>query len=187
MERGCAAAGGEVTRTSVQSTAQRNTDHNDLGGDREPSEVGVADALDAGAYERPPTVDVPALPRVDLTDVPLPRSEAGRPILLQIPPVSLELAPELQDAVTAHGACLDLVTYCVDPPMRSLDACVISTPTCATARPWEERAPCCPASCRDAYEVLRREGQGALTAFREVYLVRRTCFPGLLEAIGRAP
>ncbi|MBI5515165.1 MAG: hypothetical protein HY909_15420 [Deltaproteobacteria bacterium] len=148
----------------------------------------TTDAAEAGGYTRPPRIEVPPLPPPpDLSALPFPRSDAGRPILLQMQGIQLELDPTLRDAVTAHGQCLDLVTRCFSPPSRSLDACTVWAPVCATARPWEEPGACCPSACVGAYERLRGEGRPELEAFTEVYLERRECFPGLLESIRGAP
>jgi hypothetical protein len=148
----------------------------------------ATDATDSGGYTRPPRIEVPPLPPPpDLSALPFPRSDAGRPILLEMQGIQLELDPTLRDAVTAHGQCLDLVARCFTPTSRALDACTVWAPTCATVRPWEEPAPCCPPRCIDAFERLRREGRPSLEAFTEVYLERRECFPGLLESIRGAP
>jgi hypothetical protein len=90
--------------------------------------------------------------------------------------------------VTALGACTRWITLCVDPASRSLDDCARSAPACATDRPWEEAAACCPAACFATYEAARLGGAEPLAAFSQVYFTDASCFPGVRALLdGAAP
>jgi hypothetical protein len=136
-------------------------------------------------YVRParvlgPPAEVPDLSR-------FPRNDAGRIELLHTGEVRLELDPTLRDPVGALCACATLLSACYAPPRRSLDACVVSAPACATARPWEESAVCCPTACRDAYEDARRAGRTPDEALDEVFFQNPDCFPGVRAQLGGTP
>jgi hypothetical protein len=149
---------------------------------------GARDAADsAGTYTRPPPITVPPPPMVDAAALPFPRTDAGTLELMNIPGGRLELDPAHRSPVTAYGRCLDLVTFCISPPARSLDQCMVYAPLCRTARPWEEADPCCPVACRDEYEAARSAGSRDLAAFSVVFRRSLRCFPGLLAELGRTP
>jgi hypothetical protein len=119
----------------------------------------------------PPVQDLVALGAPQLPD--------GRFFIFGTPEASLTIDPTLKGPVTALGTCTRWITTCVDPASRSLDDCARSAPACATNRPWEEFAPCCPAACFAAYEVARLGGTAPLDAFRQVYFTDASCFPGV--------
>lgn len=130
-------------------------------------------------------VKLPDLPKVDLPSVPLPKLGAGKLLLIEASRARVELDPTVDDALTALGACTDLVTYCYAPGERSLDQCVEAAPACASARPWEEDAACCPKACASAYEKARKGGAAPLDALEQTFFLAPDCFPGvraLLEA-----
>ncbi len=127
--------------------------------------------------------DPPDLPKVDLKNLPLPRSEDGLPLLFEAAGARLVLDLNSRDALTALGACTDWVTNCYAPPERSLDACVEAAPVCATQRPWEEQAPCCPKDCTARYAKARSSGRSETDAFEQVFFLEGDCFPGLKTAL----
>jgi hypothetical protein len=131
------------------------------------------------AFEPPPPVDVAAagLP-------PLPN---GNFLVLTVPGAQLEIDPSRRDPLTAGGACARWITGCVETG-NTLDDCTRSAPPCATERPWEEAAACCPATCFERYESSRQAGAEPIAAFDAVYFGQDTCFPGvaaLLTGAGR--
>lgn len=144
--------------------------------------VDIADATDAsGSYDRPPSVTVPPLERPDLTA--FPRDDAGRPMLISVPGAELLIDETQRDPVFTLATCGALISGCVSP-QRTLDACVVSAPICATSTPWTESALCCPAACRDRFESQRAAGVSAFDAFKQVYFDDPGCFPGVLELLG---
>lgn len=116
------------------------------------------------------------LPRVDLAV--LPHDAAGRITLIEIAGSRLDLDPSQSDAITALGACADLVTYCVSST-STLDACVDQARTCNTSTPWNESKSCCPSACRDAYHQARSGGASDTSAFNRVWFESPDCFPGV--------
>jgi hypothetical protein len=100
-------------------------------------------------------------------------------VLIEASRARLEVDPAVNDALTALGACTDLVSYCYAPPERTLDGCVRSVRVCATRRPWEESEPCCAEACRKQYDALRKGGRDALGAFDEAFFAGQTCRPGV--------
>ena len=80
----------------------------------------------------------------------------------------LDLDPSQSDAITALGACADLVTYCA--ASSSLDDCV-------------DRAHACPSACRVAYHEARSGGASPTAAFDRVWFETPDCFPGVREAL----
>ena len=143
------------------------------------------DASDASAgYERPALVTVPPLPRPNLDA--LPRDDAGRPVLVSVPGAMLSVDPSLRDPIYTLATCAALIAGCVSSA-RSLDACAVSAPLCATSTPWRESLPCCPSACRDRFEAERSTGTESLTAFRSIYFDHPDCFPGVLEMLGETP
>lgn len=132
---------------------------------------------------RPVAFEPPPPP--DLTAAHLPRLANGQFLVLVIPGAQLTIDPTLRDPVTALGACTAWITACVDPA-RSLDDCARSALPCATERPWEEAAACCPATCFEAYQQARRAGAEPLAAYGRVYFKEPDCFPGLRDLLAGA-
>jgi hypothetical protein len=84
-------------------------------------------------------------------------------------------------ALDTHLACLRWLTECHDATGGDLDGCVHVVPRCLTERPWEEAAPCCPATCADGYFSLRQDGDSPLDAIESVLGHAATCVPGYRE------
>lgn len=119
----------------------------------------------AAPYRRPQRVDVPPLPPVDLSH--LPTDAQGRPVIARSG--GAEIVAEKQanrTPVNVLAACSVLVSRCVKPPERTLDACFFSAPRCASAQPWNDPAytPCCPDECWNRYERQRIAGRSPLAA-----------------------
>jgi hypothetical protein len=123
-------------------------------------------------------LQLPELPKVDLPSIPLPKLNTGNLVLIETPAGGLQLDPRGNDAITALGACTDLVTYCFEPGKRTLDQCMEAVPQCKTSRPWQEDD-CCPAACTDAYAKARDKGQEPISAFEQVFFLEPDCFPGV--------
>jgi hypothetical protein len=138
------------------------------------------DAGHVGDYVRPIPVTIPpALPPPDFSNHP--KDSLGRPIISRGP--RLYLTVRAPDALTALAACTSMITRCVHPPERSLDACVISTPRCTTSQPWQEPE-CCAESCVTAYEARRRAGVNPILAFDQTFYGPSICMPGVDELKG---
>jgi hypothetical protein len=120
------------------------------------------------------------LPSVDLSV--LPHDATGRVTLIEIAGSRLDLDPSQSDAITAQGACADLVTYCVSSS-STLDQCVDGARTCSTSTPWNESKSCCPSACRDAYHEARNGGADPAAAFDRVWFETPDCFPGVRSAL----
>jgi hypothetical protein len=131
-------------------------------------------------YQTPRAVEVPPLPEVDVSG--LPKDEQGRPTLIKTPGASLVLEKKEPSPVQAVARCSVLLTKCVEPGKRDLDACFMSAPRCATDTPWLEKTPCCPAACAQRYENERRAGNPPLAAYDNVLFGAASCFPGLTRA-----
>ena len=113
----------------------------------------------APAPREPKRVEVPPLPRVDLSG--LPKDAQGRPILSRSGDASIVLEPRGAPGPTnVLAACSTLVTRCYKPGGRELDDCFASAPRCTSARPWEDPAykPCCPEACWRQYDARRKAG-----------------------------
>ncbi len=123
-------------------------------------------------------IDFPDLPKVDLPNVPLPKKGDVNLDVIKSPLGGLQLDPRGDDALTALGACTDLVTYCFEPGARSLDECMDSVPRCTTSKPWDEDE-CCPSACVDAYVKARDQGQEPIASFEKVFFLEPDCFPGV--------
>ena len=123
-------------------------------------------------------VDV-RLPSVDLAV--LPHDATGRITLIEIAGSRIDLDPSQSDAITALGACADLVSYCA--ASSSLDQCVDDARACATSSPWTEPESCCPSACRDAYHTARSGGASPEAAFDRVWFESPDCFPGVRSAL----
>ena len=121
--------------------------------------------------------EIPDLPKLDLPSVPLPKKD-GLLELIETPAGSLQIDPSGSDAITALGACTDLITYCFQPGERSLDECVEAVPRCKSSKPWEEED-CCPAACAEAYSRARDQGQEPIAAFEKSFFLEPDCFPGV--------
>jgi hypothetical protein len=119
-------------------------------------------------YKRPFRVVVPPLPpAADLSR--LPKDEQGRPIVSQSQNYAIVVDDDAKlRPVHVLAACSDLITRCVSPRERTLDACFMSVPQCTSAQPWNDPAykPCCPAQCWAQYEDKRIAGMTPITAFR---------------------
>jgi hypothetical protein len=127
-------------------------------------------------------------PPVDLSAAGLPTSADGHPLLLAIPGGRLEIDPGKRDPIVAAGACARWITSCVVDGGHALDDCARSAPPCATDRPWEEPAVCCPVSCFERYQTARRGGADPLGALEAIYLAKDPCFPGVAAMLaGRTP
>ena len=136
-------------------------------------------------YAPPPEVEVPPLPPSGVDQ--LPTDADGLATGFQADGVQLRFDPAIRDPITALGRCADLVSYCVRPPERTLDACVASARPCAGDRPWEEDAACCPAACQVGYAQARAGGLWPIPAFERVFFDEPTCFPGVVARLGGAP
>lgn len=129
---------------------------------------------------RPERVEIPpAPPPPDYSAYP--RDAQGQPIVFT--GSRLYLVPRPPDALTALGACSNMITRCFDPQHRSFDACVISTPRCSTVRPWEE-GECCAEACITEYEARRTDGAGPITAFSQTFFATPNCMPGVDALLG---
>lgn len=133
------------------------------------------------SYTAPARVDVPPRRAPDL-DV-LPRDEEGHPVVAEAFGVRIRVNDERRDAVTAMGACVDRVASCVEPRERaggrSIDACWIHVPRCATDRPWDEAGGCCPVRCIELYEALRERAYSDREA--SLHTMQSDCFNGMRE------
>jgi hypothetical protein len=132
-------------------------------------------------------INVPELPKVELPSASLPTDVDGEPIVFETNDAKLQVDTGNRDALTALGACTDLVTYCVEPGVRSVDQCVASVPTCRTTSPWNELVACCPKSCQLAFNTARENGVGELRAFEDVFFGQSDCFPGVQAALRGEP
>jgi len=130
---------------------------------------------------RPVAFDPP--PPLDLATAGVPRLPDGNFLVLGIPGAQLEIDPSRRDPLTAAGACARWITSCVTAGGHSLDDCARSAPPCATDRPWEERAACCPVACFERYQAARRGGAQQLVSLDTVYFGADTCFPGVAALI----
>lgn len=134
----------------------------------------------------------PPLP--DLGALKFPRTETGGIMLFPVDTGEskghIELREDLRDPLTTVGGCTRWIVSCVQPGNRSLDDCAKSAPHCATDKPWQEEAHCCPASCFESYASLRTEGIDPIASFDTVYFEDGSCFPGLkdlLSGVSPAP
>ena len=138
-----------------------------------------------GQWMSPPLVMMPALPSPpDYSDHPV--DAQGRPIVMAGAGINW-VVPATPDAITARELCADLVANCFEPGVRSLDACMMSAPHCATATPWTEPAPCCADACFTAYAALRTNKVDPLTAYLRVLYDSPICMPGVDSKLGGAP
>jgi hypothetical protein len=137
------------------------------------------------SYTPPARIDVPALQAPDLDF--LPRDEEGYPVIAESFGVRIRVNRDQRDAVTAMGACVDRVASCVEPQDRpggrSVDACWIHVPKCATDHPWDEPGGCCPSRCIELYEALRKRTYPDTEA--SLLTMRSYCFNGMRELMER--
>ena len=133
------------------------------------------DAGTSDGYVRPAPVTIPpAEPPRNYSDYP--KDSLCRPIIAR--GATLYLHPRAPDPLTALAACTGMITRCLQPPERSLDACVISTPRCTTSQPWMEPE-CCPEACVTAFETRRRAQVDSLVAFDETFFAPPSCMLGV--------
>jgi hypothetical protein len=134
-------------------------------------------------YVRPDPVVVPPLPQPPKMDLSrLPKDAAGNILLMQSGGASLVLAPAPKPGpINFLARCSGLVSYCYKPGERSLDACFMSAPRCASSRPWDDvaevNAQCCPSECWQRYEKERIDGQAPLSAFDHALFGANSCMP----------
>jgi hypothetical protein len=126
------------------------------------------DSVPPSPYRRPFPVVVPPLPPPpDLSR--LPKDAQGRPIIANNGNYALVVDDNAKTRpVDVISDCGALITGCVKPSERSLDACFMSAPRCASAQPWDDPSykPCCPAQCWTKYEEKRMAGTAPIAAFR---------------------
>jgi hypothetical protein len=118
------------------------------------------------SWQAPKAVVVPSLPAADVST--LPTNAQGQPVLNRIG--DAELVLEEQDRpgpINVLAACGALVTRCVSPGERDLDACFLSAPRCRSLQPWEDKpfTHCCPEACWLAYKTNRQANMPPLKAF----------------------
>lgn len=119
--------------------------------------------------------------KIDLPVPDLKQFLPGGNLLAQIGEARLELDPTVRDPLTGLGACSDLLTYCFEPGVKSLDACASEVTRCSTKEPWNEED-CCPDSCIKAYEDARRSAE-PLAAFDTALYGNGSCYPGVKELV----
>lgn len=126
-------------------------------------------------------VDLPKPPKVDVSLLPV--VDGAQRLLMDVAPARIEIDPTTSDAITALGACADLVTYCYAPGTHSVEECMANVPTCATQEPWNESDACCPKACQDDFAKAVKKGEAPIDAFERVVLTDSTCFPGVAAAL----
>ena len=131
---------------------------------------------------QPPKISLPPIPLID-TALALPKTLDGKYLLMQLADARLELDPTLRDPLTALGDCADQVTYCFEPGVRELDACMRGVRTCTTSQPWLEPVACCPQKCQTDYTALRATGVDPAGALDKVFFVDHDCFPGVTATL----
>lgn len=140
---------------------------------------------DAGHWVPPPPVTLPPLPPPpDYSGYPV--DDMGRPIVAMGSLVNWVVV-STPDPMTAREGCAALVANCHDPELRSIDACMMSAPHCATAEPWTEPSPCCADACFAAYATQRLQGTDPLTAYLRILYDGPICMPGVDAMLGGAP
>lgn len=138
-----------------------------------------------GEWMSPPLVIMPPLPPLpDYSDHPV--DAQGRPIVMAGPGINW-VVNATPDAITARELCADLVSNCLDPGVRSLDACMMSAPHCQTSTPWTEPTPCCADGCFVAYAAQRTAKVDPLTAYLRVLYDSPICMPGVDAKLGGNP
>lgn len=107
---------------------------------------------------------------------------SARRLLADVGNARVELDPTQQDALTALGACADLLSYCYAPPEVTIAMCWGRARECGTQAPWTEE-PCCPVTCRDAFVDEVNRGLTPAAAVEKVLFVEPDCFPGVRAAL----
>jgi len=117
-------------------------------------------------YVRPTPVEVPPLPKSDASGAQ--KDAQGRPIVgADHGGATITLEKAKPGPLQVLAACSALVTRCVNPPARSLDACFMSAPRCTSPKPWLEadgNTTCCPQACWERFESLRKSGKTPIVA-----------------------
>ncbi len=131
-------------------------------------------------YKHPAPVVVSPLPKVDLSG--LPKDANGNPVLIQSGEASLVVEKgKKTGSINFLARCSALVSRCYKPGERSLDACFMSAPRCASSRPWEDKAQenseCCVDECWKRYEKERHAGKSPLAAYDETLFGANSCIP----------
>ena len=179
-----------VDSTVLDSTVLDSTEvDSGTGSDTSLDDASPTDDADDAAvdapYLRPDAITVPSLPAFDAAV--LPKDEAGVPTLAQGTGIRVVLDGTTKGPVNALAGCAALISGCYQPGVRTLDACVISMPICATAEPWKEASPCCPTACVERYETMRKAGTPAQAAAYTMLFKSPRCIPGLDVALGGKP
>jgi hypothetical protein len=177
--------GGEPANATTGATEAASTGASEAGGGPATSDGDGESTGEGGGWVPPPPVEVPPLPEPpDYSGYPV--DEMGRPIVAQGPLVNWVVV-RTPDAVSAREGCADLVANCLEPGVRSLDACMLSAPPCATPEPWNEVGPCCADTCFAVYSALRVKGIDPLTAYLKVLYEGPICMPGVDAMLGGTP
>lgn len=140
-------------------------------GDADPPS-GLEDPLYSGTWTVPTWAAYEGLPLP-------PGPEGAGYHLIEATEGTLWFDPDLRDPVVSAGVCATVVQACFAPGERNLHGCLLNGPTCATDRPWEEEAMCCPAACLDGYRARREAGQGEIDALSSAIFDADGCTPGL--------
>jgi hypothetical protein len=107
---------------------------------------------------------------------------SARRLLADVGNARVELDPTQQDALTALGACADLLSTCYEPPGVTIAMCWGRARECQTQTPWTEE-PCCPVTCRDAFVDEVNLGLTPAAAVEKVLFLEPDCFPGVRAAL----
>ena len=122
----------------------------------------------------PPPLATPS----DWNALPLPKTDGGGIVVIELPGMKLLLDPSKRTPVSALGDCARGLLGCVAEG-HTLDDCVGAVPPCKTDKPWEEPTLCCPARCAVEYRVARGQGMTTNLALKAAYFKRAGCFPGI--------
>lgn len=137
---------------------------------------GLPDQGDATAV----TYDPPPLP--DFDAIPLPRTTDGQVIVTHIAGFTLRVAPDTITPEARAGRCAFTLIACLKATAGDHDACMASTPVCATAEYDDPSTPaCCPAGCAGAYAQARAAGAAPLDAVDQALFGAASCIPGMEE------
>ncbi|MFT3706704.1 MAG: hypothetical protein QM817_03465 [Archangium sp.] len=107
-------------------------------------------------------------------------------LFAEVSEARLEFDPTTKDAISALGMCVDAAAYCYTPGSKELSWCLEHTRTCATQTPWMEK-PCCPQACKDEFSAKVAAGVSQSDALEQVFFQKKTCFPGVVEALEGTP
>lgn len=166
----------------VGAPPDRGTDSGPRVEDRPPPTGPLPPSWEA-PYVEPDRVPVPPAGPKAIDQLPGPRDAEGRIAHLEIEGVRMVFDPVARDALTATGACVDLIVRCARAEGPSIDACVHSVPECATDTPWTEDADCCAAACKPAYARHRRAGVIPPRAVRQTFFGAGSCMPGVADLL----